>query len=216
MSKGNAVVCTLLPRDRAGVEHALKVGLLHHFHPALLRVGPDAAALPRLPGGRLEGAPGGALQPPCRPLGTLLLVSSRLNVRHGPSPHVTCRERVACRFLPESARWLLTQRRREEAKRELHRAARVNGRKLAEDLLDKVSAAGARPLAPPSPGSQAPHVQVSACVLVLRAGRVGRPLQEGEPAGRLPNLVLEEACRPHVTDLVRSCDLTFTFLTLNH
>lgn len=41
-------------------------------------------------------------------------------------------------FLPESARWLLTQHRREEAERELQRAARVNGRKLAEGLLDKV------------------------------------------------------------------------------
>lgn len=120
------------------MERALKVGLLHHFHPALLRVGPDAAALPRLPGGQLEEAPGGALQPPHRHLGTLLLVSSRVNIHHVPWQSVRSREHVACRFLPESARWLLTQRRMEEAERELQRAARVNGRMLTKDLLDKV------------------------------------------------------------------------------
>ena len=43
------------------------------------------------------------------------------------------------RFLPESARWLMTQGRKEEALKELQRAARVNGRTVPEDLLDKVS-----------------------------------------------------------------------------
>uniref|UniRef100_A0A8C9ZCE6 Uncharacterized protein n=1 Tax=Sander lucioperca TaxID=283035 RepID=A0A8C9ZCE6_SANLU len=42
-------------------------------------------------------------------------------------------------FLPESARWLMTQGRKEEAQKELRRAARVNGRKVPEDLLDEVS-----------------------------------------------------------------------------
>lgn len=46
------------------------------------------------------------------------------------------------RLLPESARWLLTQGRKEEAKKELQRAARVNGRKLPEDLFEKVSMVG--------------------------------------------------------------------------
>lgn len=43
------------------------------------------------------------------------------------------------RFLPESPRWLITQGRKEEALKELRRAARVNGRMVPEDLLDKVS-----------------------------------------------------------------------------
>uniref|UniRef100_UPI0037E73855 solute carrier family 22 member 13-like n=1 Tax=Semicossyphus pulcher TaxID=241346 RepID=UPI0037E73855 len=40
--------------------------------------------------------------------------------------------------LPESARWLITQGRKEEAIKEIRRAAKVNGRKVPEDLLDKV------------------------------------------------------------------------------
>lgn len=43
------------------------------------------------------------------------------------------------RFLPESARWLITQGRKEEALKELRRAARMNGRMVPEDLLEKVS-----------------------------------------------------------------------------
>ncbi|XP_051796717.1 solute carrier family 22 member 13-like [Acanthochromis polyacanthus] len=42
-------------------------------------------------------------------------------------------------FLPESARWLLAHGRKEEARKELQRAARINGRKLPEDLLDQVN-----------------------------------------------------------------------------
>uniref|UniRef100_A0A3B5AVF5 Solute carrier family 22 member 13-like n=1 Tax=Stegastes partitus TaxID=144197 RepID=A0A3B5AVF5_9TELE len=42
-------------------------------------------------------------------------------------------------FLPESARWLLTHGRKEEARKELQRAARINGRELPEDLLDKIN-----------------------------------------------------------------------------
>ncbi|XP_042255729.1 solute carrier family 22 member 13b [Thunnus albacares] len=41
-------------------------------------------------------------------------------------------------ILPESARWLITQGRKEEAIKEVRRAARVNGRKVPEDLLDKL------------------------------------------------------------------------------
>ncbi|XP_041669515.1 solute carrier family 22 member 13-like [Cheilinus undulatus] len=41
-------------------------------------------------------------------------------------------------FLPESARWLLTQGRKEEARTVLERAARVNRRKAPHDLIDKV------------------------------------------------------------------------------
>ncbi|XP_041817776.1 solute carrier family 22 member 13-like [Chelmon rostratus] len=41
-------------------------------------------------------------------------------------------------FLPESARWLLTQGRKEEAQTVLRRAARVNGRVVTDDQLDKL------------------------------------------------------------------------------
>ncbi|XP_038584768.1 solute carrier family 22 member 13b isoform X1 [Micropterus salmoides] len=41
-------------------------------------------------------------------------------------------------ILPESARWLITQGRKTEAIKEIRRAAKVNGRKSPEDLLDKL------------------------------------------------------------------------------
>uniref|UniRef100_UPI0037E92645 solute carrier family 22 member 13-like n=1 Tax=Semicossyphus pulcher TaxID=241346 RepID=UPI0037E92645 len=41
-------------------------------------------------------------------------------------------------ILPESARWLITQGRKEEAIKEVRRAAKVNGRKVPEALLDKM------------------------------------------------------------------------------
>ncbi|KAL1006254.1 hypothetical protein UPYG_G00069810 [Umbra pygmaea] len=43
-------------------------------------------------------------------------------------------------ILPESARWLMTQGRQEEACQELRRAAKVNGREVPEALLDKLEA----------------------------------------------------------------------------
>lgn len=46
--------------------------------------------------------------------------------------------RFCSRYLPESARWLLARGRKEEAQRELVRAARVNGRKVSENFLEKV------------------------------------------------------------------------------
>lgn len=42
------------------------------------------------------------------------------------------------RLLPESARWLMTQGKKEEVQKELLRAARVNKRKIPQNLLDKV------------------------------------------------------------------------------
>ncbi|XP_012735594.2 solute carrier family 22 member 13 [Fundulus heteroclitus] len=42
-------------------------------------------------------------------------------------------------FLPESSRWLMTQGRKEEALKELQRAAKVNKRSAPGDLLDKVT-----------------------------------------------------------------------------
>lgn len=42
------------------------------------------------------------------------------------------------RLLPESARWLMTRGKKEEVQKELLRAARVNGRKIPQNLLDKV------------------------------------------------------------------------------
>lgn len=51
-------------------------------------------------------------------------------------------ERLRCcvsfRFLPESARWLITQGRRERAIKEIRKAAKVNGREVSQDFLDKV------------------------------------------------------------------------------
>lgn len=46
---------------------------------------------------------------------------------------------ICVRLLPESARWLMTQGRKEEAQKELMRVARVNGRKIPEHLLTNVS-----------------------------------------------------------------------------
>ncbi|XP_061661476.1 solute carrier family 22 member 13-like [Syngnathoides biaculeatus] len=42
-------------------------------------------------------------------------------------------------ILPESARWLITQGRKEEAVKEVCRAAKVNGRDVSPDLLDKMN-----------------------------------------------------------------------------
>uniref|UniRef100_A0A3Q3DLA3 Solute carrier family 22 member 13b n=1 Tax=Hippocampus comes TaxID=109280 RepID=A0A3Q3DLA3_HIPCM len=41
-------------------------------------------------------------------------------------------------ILPESARWLITQGRKEEAVKEVRRAAKVNGKEVSQDLLDKM------------------------------------------------------------------------------
>lgn len=46
---------------------------------------------------------------------------------------------MSTRILPESARWLITLGKKKEATKEIRRAAKVNGRKVPEDLLDKVS-----------------------------------------------------------------------------
>ncbi|XP_074549420.1 solute carrier family 22 member 13-like [Halichoeres trimaculatus] len=40
--------------------------------------------------------------------------------------------------LPESARWLITQGKKKEAIKEVRRAAKINGRKISEELLDKM------------------------------------------------------------------------------
>ncbi|KAL6097782.1 slc22a13 [Pungitius sinensis] len=45
-------------------------------------------------------------------------------------------------ILPESARWLITQGRMEEAVKEVRLAAKVNGRKVPEDLLDRLDNEG--------------------------------------------------------------------------
>ncbi|MEQ2223916.1 hypothetical protein ILYODFUR_002076 [Ilyodon furcidens] len=46
-------------------------------------------------------------------------------------------------ILPESARWLTTQGRNEEAIKEVRRAAKVNKRKVPEELLEKLESKGA-------------------------------------------------------------------------
>ncbi|XP_050922675.1 solute carrier family 22 member 13b [Lates calcarifer] len=45
-------------------------------------------------------------------------------------------------ILPESGRWLITQGKKKEAIKEIRRAAKVNRRKVPEDLLDKLEAEG--------------------------------------------------------------------------
>ncbi|KAM4606047.1 solute carrier family 22 member 13-like [Polymixia lowei] len=45
-------------------------------------------------------------------------------------------------ILPESARWLVTQGRQDEAREQVRRAAKVNGRQVPEALLDKLEAEG--------------------------------------------------------------------------
>ncbi|XP_026147971.1 solute carrier family 22 member 13b isoform X5 [Mastacembelus armatus] len=45
-------------------------------------------------------------------------------------------------ILPESARWLITQGRKEEAIKEIRKAALVNGRRVPEDLLEKLEIEG--------------------------------------------------------------------------
>nr|XP_057916244.1 solute carrier family 22 member 13b isoform X1 [Doryrhamphus excisus] len=45
-------------------------------------------------------------------------------------------------ILPESARWLITQGRKEAALKEVRRAAKVNGREVSQDLLDKLDVDG--------------------------------------------------------------------------
>lgn len=42
------------------------------------------------------------------------------------------------RFLPESARWLITQGRKERAIKEIQKAAKVNGREVSQEFLDRV------------------------------------------------------------------------------
>ncbi|XP_030253467.1 solute carrier family 22 member 13-like isoform X1 [Sparus aurata] len=45
-------------------------------------------------------------------------------------------------ILPESARWLITQGKKDVAIKEIRRAAKVNGRKVPEELLDKLEVEG--------------------------------------------------------------------------
>lgn len=76
-----------------------------------------------------------------------LLLIVVLTYRSVASPHcgelsLTVAVDVICfriRLLPESACWLMTQGRKEEAQKELLRVARVNGRKISENLLREVS-----------------------------------------------------------------------------
>ncbi|KAF7641277.1 hypothetical protein LDENG_00286460 [Lucifuga dentata] len=45
-------------------------------------------------------------------------------------------------ILPESVRWLMTQGRKEEVQKEVQKVARINGRRVPEDLLDNLEMEG--------------------------------------------------------------------------
>ncbi|KAF7669411.1 hypothetical protein LDENG_00203390 [Lucifuga dentata] len=45
-------------------------------------------------------------------------------------------------ILPESVHWLMTQGRKEEVQKEVQKVARINGRRVPEDLLDKLEMEG--------------------------------------------------------------------------
>ena len=95
----------------------------------------------------LEDPAAGALLPSCPCSGNLLLVScltchiSYLFSENNKSKYFSLWSWIytSTRILPESARWLLTQGKKKEAIKEICRAARVNGRKVPEDLIERVS-----------------------------------------------------------------------------
>lgn len=45
---------------------------------------------------------------------------------------------MSTRIVPESARWLITQGKKKKATKEIQRAAKVNRRRVPDELLDKV------------------------------------------------------------------------------
>lgn len=59
-----------------------------------------------------------------------------------PAPAPRSQPYLSCRALPESARWLLTRERVEEAKQVIQKAASVNKRKLSPELLSQVLPTG--------------------------------------------------------------------------
>lgn len=63
----------------------------------------------------------------------LRLLSQKIKV------YILVCDHISSRILPESARWLITQGKKKEAIKEICRAAKVNGRKVPGDLLDRVS-----------------------------------------------------------------------------
>lgn len=92
------------------------------------------------------------------------------------------------RYVPESARWLLTQGRKEEARKLLQRAARTNKKLLPEDALDKVTQA-----AIPT------QSLVIACELLLFLIPLAKSEhgEEAEPGGHLPDPLPEKTCCHH-------------------
>lgn len=190
----------------------------HHHHRPLLLPGTDHPVGRGLPPTPLEGHGAGPHESAGALRGVCFLVSSP-----PPRCHITHRQIlhprsggwltlwVNNRYLPESARWLLTQGRREEARKQLQRAARVNGRSLPEDALDKVAPGGGVggahtntfPHVPRLLSSAVPATAFMTLICPLPpppAGNNGG--EEEEPAGRLPDSVPEEPQPRHGVYLV--------------
>lgn len=92
----------------------------------------------------MEGHAAGALESAGALSGVYILVSNPVDPEYFRYNFAfNCRTEVfptwrVYRYVPESARWLLTQGRKEEARQLLQRAATVNKRSLPMDMLDKV------------------------------------------------------------------------------
>ncbi|TWW70933.1 Solute carrier family 22 member 13 [Takifugu flavidus] len=71
--------------------------------------------------------------------GTFPIVAGGLCLLLPETKNMELQDCIELKLLPESARWLLTEGKKEAAQKELQRAARVNGREIPETLLEKVS-----------------------------------------------------------------------------
>lgn len=95
-----------------------------------------------LPGQRLEAGPDHHGCPACNGC-CLHMVGAELGHRSATDCLITKWCWFPCRFIPESARWLLGRGRTEEAKQLISRVARMNKRIAPEFLLEKVAASTA-------------------------------------------------------------------------
>lgn len=125
------------------MERLVQVRFVHHHLPHFLPPGTHDHVRYCLLCPQLEAAAAGALQSAGLGRSALLLVGALSLSLQGSTFRSSCKLHdcgccLSFRFLPESARWLLTQGRRERAIKEIRRAAKVNGRQVSQELLDKV------------------------------------------------------------------------------